>query len=407
MNIKLNNLEDLIKDYGYPDALIDNHKFKKSGYAIWGFDQTVEYNNKGLYVNSSNINQEPFVLLQSLIDAWIETSKKIPAIGFLSYDIKNIIYPHINFKKIKNNFPYMWFASPKKIKSYKMNVNYNTRTSKQYLSINKDILSPKEYKKKILLIKKELKKGNTYQINFTMSKLFDINSHPFKIYLEIRKNVKPAFGYYLNIGQHCILSFSPEEFFNTKGDIIESYPMKGTKLRGCSKNEDQLFKEELRNSTKDKAEHLMIVDLLRNDIGKISQYGTVKVKNLFKINSYPTVHQMVSCVYGKLKKNIKHVDILKALHPGGSVTGAPKESSMKIIDQLENYNRGMYTGTIGFINHMGDMCFNIAIRTLSINRNTAKYGVGGGIVWKSNSDDERNEAELKSKILEDYINLNN
>ena len=180
--------------------------------------------------------------------------------------------------------------------------------------------------------------------------------------------------------------------------------MKGTKLRGSSVNEDKSFKKELKNSTKDKAEHVMIVDLLRNDIGKISQYGTVKVKNLFAVNSYPTVHQMVSGVYGKLKQNIKHVDILKALHPGGSITGAPKESSMKIIDWLEDYNRGIYTGTIGFIDSAGNMCFNIAIRTLAINKQIATYGVGGGIVWKSNSDDERNEAELKSKILEDYIN---
>tara|TARA_Y100001960_G_scaffold242232_1_gene256162 strand:- start:211 stop:1419 length:1209 start_codon:yes stop_codon:yes gene_type:complete len=402
--MKLNNLDDLVKNYGYPDALIDNHKFKNSGYALWGFDQTLEYNNKGLYINSSKINEEPFALLQSLIDKWMQTNKKISAIGFLSYDIKNIIYPHINFKKIKNNFPYMWFANPKIIKSYKLAVNHNTEKTKQHLSINKDILSSKEYQEKILLIKKELKKGNSYQINFTMPKLFDINCHPFKIYLEIRKNIKPDFGYYLNIGDHYILSFSPEEFFHTKGNIIESYPMKGTKLRGSSTNEDNFFKKELKNSVKDKAEHLMIVDLLRNDIGKISQYGSVKVKNLFAVNSYPTVHQMVSCVYGQLNQNIKHVDILKALHPGGSITGAPKESSMKIIDRLENHNRGIYTGTIGFINNVGDMCFNIAIRTLAINKNIGEYGVGGGIVWKSNPEDERNEAELKSKILENYIN---
>ena len=404
MSIKPNNLEHLIKDYGYPDALIDNHKFGEFGYAIWGFDEIFEYNKKGLYVNSSKINQDPFTLLQSLIDKWIKIGKKIPAVGFLSYDIKNILYPHINFKKIKNNFPYIWFGKPKKIKRYKMTINHAKTKSKIFFYLNKDILSPEEYKEKILLIKKELKKGNSYQINFTMPKSFDINSHPFKIYLEIRKSIKPDFGYYLNIGDYYILSFSPEEFFHTKGSTIETYPMKGTKLRGHSLKEDRLFKKELKNSTKDKAEHLMIVDLLRNDIGKISKYGTVKVKNLFKVNSYPTVHQMVSCVYGQLKQNIKHIDIFKALHPGGSVTGAPKESSMKIIDRLEHYNRGIYTGTIGFIDSAGDMCFNMAIRTLSINQKIAKYGVGGGIVWKSSHKDERDEAQLKSKILDEYIN---
>ena len=220
MNMQLNNLDDLVRDYGYPDALIDNHKLEQSGHAIWGFDEVLEYNNKGLYVNSSKVNQEPFTLLQSLIDRWIKRKKKIPAIGFLSYDIKHIIYPHINFKKIKNNFPYMWFATPKKIKSYKLSINDNTKKKGQHLSINQDILSSKEYEKKILLIKQELKKGNSYQINFTMPKSFDINSHPFKIYLEIRKSIKPDFGYYLNIGDYYILSFSPEEFFHTDGSKI-------------------------------------------------------------------------------------------------------------------------------------------------------------------------------------------
>ena len=114
--------------------------------------------------------------------------------------------------------------------------------------------------------------------------------------------------------------------------------------------------------------------------------------------------QPFSCVYGILKDKITHTDILKALHPGGSVTGAPKESSMQIIDQLEDYNRGIYTGAIGFINDVGDMYFNMAIRTLSISNKIAKYGVGGGIVWKSNYQDEWNEAQLKSEILKDYIN---
>jgi len=298
----------------------------------------------------------------------------------------------------------MWFAKPKKIKSYAINSDQEKGAKIKFLSMKEDILCSEKYKEKILLIKKEHKKGNSYQINFTMSKVFDTDYTPLEMYRIIRQSVKPDFGYYLNIGQHYILSFSPEEFFHTKGNIIKTYPMKGTRPRGSSKQEDQLLKDELKNSTKDKAEHLMIVDLLRNDIGKICKYKTVKVKELFQVNSYPTIHQMVSCVYGTLKDKITHTDILKALHPGGSVTGAPKESSMKIIDQLENYNRGIYTGSIGFINDVGDMYFNMAIRTLSVYNKIAQYGVGGGIVWKSDDRDEWDEAQLKSKILEDYIN---
>ena len=404
MIAETNKLEDLIKNHGSPDALIDNHKLGNKGYAIWGFDQKIEYSTKGLYIDSKISNKEPFDSLQSLINQWVESQQKISAIGFLSYDIKNIIYPHIKFKSITNNFPYMWFAKPKKIKSYTINSNPDKIDTVKFFSVKKDILSSEKYKEKILLIKKELKKGNSYQINFTMPKLFDVDTTPLKMYLAIRKSVKPDFGYYLNIGKHHILSFSPEEFFHTQGNRIQTYPMKGTKSRGNSLQEDELLKAELKNSRKDKAEHVMIVDLLRNDIGKICKYGTVKVKDLFRVNSYPTIHQMVSCVYGILKDKITHTDILKALHPGGSVTGAPKESSMQIIDQLEDYNRGIYTGAIGFINDVGDMYFNIAIRTLSISNKIAKYGVGGGIVWKSNYQDEWNEAQLKSEILKDYIN---
>ena len=404
MTYKPNRLQKLITQYGNPDALIDNHQLKKNGYAIWGFDQTIEYSKKGLYVDSDKSTQDPFTLLQSLINQWIQSEQKIAAIGFLSYDIKNILYPHIKFKSIKNNFPYMWFAKPKKIKSYTISSTENPVDKMNLFSEKEDILSLEKYKEKISLIKKELKKGNSYQINFTMPKSFDIKTTPLQIYLEIRKSVKPAFGYYLHIGEHYILSFSPEEFFHTKGNIIRTYPMKGTNSRGCSLEEDTFLKEELQNSRKDKAEHLMIVDLLRNDIGKLCKYGTVKVKDLFRVNSYPTIHQMVSCVYGILKNKINHTDILQALHPGGSVTGAPKESSMKIIDSLENYNRGIYTGTIGFIDNIGDMYFNMAIRTLLISDKIAKYGVGGGIVWRSDAKDEWNEAQLKSKILKNYIN---
>ena len=127
--------------------------------------------------------------------------------------------------------------------------------------------------------------------------------------------------------------------------------MKGTRPRHISSNQDKFLKKELENSTKDKAEHLMIVDLLRNDLGKICEYGSIKVNDLFNVNSYETVHQMVSCVSGKLKDGVKPIDIFQALCPGGSITGAPKESSMKIIDSLENYTRGVYTGAIGYIDN--------------------------------------------------------
>ena len=167
---------------------------------------------------------------------------------------------------------------------------------------------------------------------------------------------------------------------------------------------DKQLASELSSSIKDKAEHLVIVDLIRNDLGKICKYGSIKVDNLYNIHSFKTVHQMISCVYGELLNNLSEIEIIKALFPGGSITGAPKEKSMEIIDSLENYQRGIYTGSIGFIKANGEMDFNIAIRTMTVKNNIGIYPVGGGIVWDSDSLEEWQEAHQKGAILKPFCN---
>ena len=400
MNKAIYNLHDLINQYGPPDALVDNYS-SESGYAIWGFEEFYSLSQKEIY-NNIESGADPFDTVQKLINIWSEDNSDVKVLGFLSYDIKNILYSHIQFKALNTNFPYMWFGKPKKIRRYFIEQDNNNPDTK-LLSIISDIKNLSQYKNIIKKIKRELKAGNTYQINLTMEKIFKIHANPIDIYLAIREYAQPQYGYYLNIGLHQILSFSPEEFFHTEGKQIYTYPMKGTIERDKNKDIDETLKKTLKNSTKDKAEHIMIVDLLRNDLGKICEYGSVNVKNLFSINSYPTVHQMVSCIHGVLKENIQYIDIFKALCPGGSITGAPKESSMRIIDSLENYNRDIYTGAIGHINHNGDMYFNMAIRTMMIKQNIAKYCVGGGIVWDSCANKEWHEAQLKGKILDQFI----
>ena len=175
---------------------------------------------------------------------------------------------------------------------------------------------------------------------------------------------------------------------------------------GTSKIDSQ-SKKQIQHDEKELAENLMIVDLMRNDLGKICKYGSINVNNLYNIDSFKTVHQMVSEVYGKLDSNITEIDVIKALFPGGSITGAPKESAMKIIDLLENYQRNIYTGSIGFINNKGDMDFNIAIRTMTVKNKNGSYPVGGGIVWDSNPLEEWQEAQLKSQILFPFNNKKN
>ena len=286
------------------------------------------------------------------------------------------------------------------IRTYKI----ETTNSKQVsINLKKDLLKYDIYKDIIKKIKHELRLGNTYQINFTNDKHYECSHHGFDMYMYLRNYAKPKYGFYINYAKFKILSLSPELFFKKSGNIIQSYPMKGTKKRNTNQKIDSQLKKELKHSVKDRAEHLMIVDLLRNDIGKIAIPGSVHVNKLYKVQSYSTVHQMISKVEAKLEKKIKEIDIIKALFPGGSVTGAPKENSMKIIDRLENYSRDLYTGSIGFIKPNGDSIFNIAIRTMTMSKKLGVYPVGGGIIWDSDSKEEWNEAQLKSEIIKTNI----
>jgi len=196
---------------------------------------------------------------------------------------------------------------------------------------------------------------------------------------------------------------SPELFLQVINGEIYTSPIKGTRPSAFNHHEDIVLKKDLQNSIKDKAEHLMIVDLLRNDLGKICDIGSIKVYNLYRIQSFKTIHHMVTDIKGQLSKNITETDIIKAMFPGGSITGAPKESAMSIIDTLEPQSRNIYTGNAGYILNNGDMSFNICIRTLLKTNNFYEYGIGGGIVWDSNAEDEWHEAQHKSKILEPLL----
>ena len=253
-----------------------------------------------------------------------------------------------------------------------------------------------------IIIKCFLEKGDVYQVNYTYPKIFNSNINPFDLYQNLRNTARPPYGWFLDLNSVNILSFSPERFFKVSSGKITTTPIKGTSERSFNPTVDKKLAEELFHSKKDRAEHLMIVDLLRNDLGKICKFGSINVKDLYKVKSFETVHHMVTKINGYLKNNISELDIISSMFPGGSITGAPKEKAMEIIDSLENYSRGIYTGTIGYITNKGDMDFNIAIRTMTIKKNIAIYPVGGGIVWDSKPKEEWNETNTKTKIL-NYI----
>ena len=395
----MTNLHNLIEKFGHPDALIDHWDFSSNRFAIWGFKEQFFVNSDGrAFINGDSLEVPCLEVLQSTIENWKTNSEELAAVGFISYDFKNFLYPYIPFKKPDSNYPLLWFGKPKRVVAYEI-TETNPKSTLPLLRLEKDIPPPSEYKNFINKIKTHLNNGDSYQINFTHQKKFRLEGNSLEMYLAMREFIHPHYGGYLNLDDLQILCFSPERFFHTSSKQIESFPMKGTRPRSQDALIDRSLAEELYHSEKDRSEHLMIVDLIRNDIGKVCEYGSVNVNNLYKIYSFETVHQMVSQVNGKLQTSINETDIIKALFPGGSITGAPKEQSMKIIDSLENYQRGIYTGALGSIFSNGDMDFNICIRTMTIKDGIGKYPVGGGIVWDSDPLQEWQEAQQKSKIF--------
>ncbi|MBC8255893.1 MAG: aminodeoxychorismate synthase component I [Candidatus Marinimicrobia bacterium] len=397
----MTDLQQLIEKFGNPDALIDHWDTSSQRFAIWGFEETFSINSNGIaQLNGESSDLPPLELWQKTLDIWKSESNELSAVGFISYDFKNFLFPHIPFKKPDSHQPLLWFGKPKQVIPFDLTETESAKSS--YLQLKKDIPSPHNYQNSINTIKTALRNGDSYQINFTQPKQYELNGSPLDIYLSMRESVHPHYGMYLNLEDFQILSFSPERFFRTSGKNIESFPMKGTRPRSNDLIIDERLAGELYQSEKDRAEHLMIVDLIRNDIGKICNFGSVNVDGLYCIQSFETVHQMVSRVFGELHQSVTETEIITALFPGGSITGAPKEKSMEIIDSLEGYQRGVYTGSLGFILTNGDMDFNIAIRTMTIQNEIGIYPVGGGIVWDSDSLEEWQEAQQKGAILKPF-----
>tara|TARA_B110000014_G_scaffold260163_1_gene249384 strand:+ start:4857 stop:6068 length:1212 start_codon:yes stop_codon:yes gene_type:complete len=403
----MQTLKNLIDKYGSPDILIDSFNIESKRYAIWGFDEVLELNNKGLFLNNIFIKENFDLYIQKTINRWKDEANNLPiaCIGFLSYEFKNYLYQHIDFKnQLDDSFPYLWFCKPKLIKEYELDFIELSPCSEYNLEIVSDILDLSEYKKKIQAIKSYLKNGDVYQINFTDFKILQSTfKNSFDLYNSLRLLSKPEEGFFLKTEKFDILSCSPESFLKVENGIIETAPIKGTRPSSDNLIEDNQLKHDLKNSIKDKAEHLMIVDLLRNDLGKVCDIGSITIDKLYDIKTFETIHHLVTKISGKLKKEISEFEIFKALFPGGSITGAPKESAMRIIDSLESNPRKIYTGSFGYITPNNEMYFNICIRTLLHTNNKYEYGIGGGIVWDSIAEEEWSEAQQKSKILEPLL----
>ncbi len=261
----------------------------------------------------------------------------------------------------------------------------------------KSNFSKADYMRTVEKAKEYIKRGDIYQVNLSQRFETDLEGDPYGLYLRLREASPASFASYLNFEDVIIISSSPERFLMKKGSYIETRPIKGTSPRSKDPLADEFNEISLKESYKDRAEHIMIVDLERNDLGRICKYGSVKPTEFIVLEKYSTVFHLVSTVSGRLKEGTGPVDCLTAAFPGGSITGAPKVRSMEVIEALEPVKRGLYTGAIGYISFDGNMDTSIVIRTIVVKGKKLYFSVGGGIVYDSDPEKEYYETLDKAE----------
>lgn len=260
-------------------------------------------------------------------------------------------------------------------------------------------LSRDRYLQAIHRIKEQIARGYTYQVNFTFPLHAAFVGDPWALFTRLSRSQRADYAAYVDTGRHVVCSASPELFFHLADGVLTSRPMKGTAGRGRTLAEDEAQAAWLRASEKNRAENVMIVDMVRNDMGRVAQWGSVAVPSLFDVERYPTLWQMTSTVTARTAAS--RLEVFQALFPCASVTGAPKVSTMGIIADLEPRPRGVYTGAVGWMAPGGRAQFNVAIRTVVVDRlaGQATYGVGSGVVWDSDAGHEYEECLLKARVL--------
>ncbi|WP_087975117.1 aminodeoxychorismate synthase component I [Oceanobacillus rekensis] len=341
---------------------------------------------------STSLIEEVIPLLKQIED---ETNNGYYAAGYISYEASPAFDQ--SFQVNPNpEMPLLWFGIFEKPEETSLQnfEAFSTSDWKAQTKVN-------EYNNNINRIKSFIEQGITYQVNYTIRMQSKFNGSTISYYNQLAQAQAANYSAYLNIGDYSIISASPELFFHLKENKITTKPMKGTIGRGKDKQEDQSNSDWLYQSEKNRAENAMIVDLLRNDLGTIANQGSVEVPSLYSIEEYPTVFQMTSTITGEISNDKTITDIFRSLFPCGSITGAPKISTMNIINNLESSPRDVYCGAIGYITPDREAIFNVPIRTTIINNKngSARYGVGGGITWDSIDKEEYDEILVKAKIL--------
>ncbi|WP_190813975.1 aminodeoxychorismate synthase component I [Saccharopolyspora pogona] len=324
------------------------------------------------------------------------------AFGFVAYEAAAGLDPSLLVHEPADGLPYAWFAiapAPERAPLMRSHQRRSYRVGGWRYE-----WGPDEHRRAVEAVRGYIAAGDTYQCNLTTWLTAEIEGDLPQLYADLARAQGGAYNAYVDTGRFAIASASPELFFETRGDRLLMRPMKGTARRGSSEAEDREVVALLRSSEKERAENIMIVDLVRNDVARLAVTGGVSVTALCRAERYETVHQLTSDVTARLRPEVDLVDIFRALFPCGSVIGAPKARTMEIIRELEPGPRGAYCGAVGVVAPVGSRVrarFNVAIRTLVADRDRgrATYGTGGGITWDSRADAEYAELQPKAAVL--------
>lgn len=382
----------------------------ESSYICFGKPEfSLSYRYGSLTIHDSfkdiDFNRHPLEILKDVL------SDGCIAVGYIAYEYSEFTEEGFSPTRLKEGerFPDMHFLFYKagdvnsgKMGEFAYEVNEipgKSITTVGYKPPASPNMSKEEYVEKVKIAKGFIERGDIYQVNLSQRFRAKFDIEPLKFFLNLYHIQPVPYGCYINFGEYKLISGSMELFLRRKGNEIVTKPIKGTKKRGSTSTSDELLIHELASSDKERAENLMIVDLMRNDLGRICNFGTVNVRNLFKIESYSTLHQMVSEVGGSLRSYIRPKDIIENTFPPGSVTGAPKKRTLEIIDVLEPHYRGPYCGVIGIFMPDGDLTLSVGIRIVVIRNDSATFWVGSGIVWDSEPEEEYEETLIKARAI--------
>jgi para-aminobenzoate synthetase / 4-amino-4-deoxychorismate lyase len=332
-------------------------------------------------------------------------ARGLHAAGYFSYELGYCLEPKLaGLLPADRAMPLFWvglYGQPRRMGDEAVRHWLGKRGGAGHAKISNLELSwsREDYGRAFRTVQDYIAAGDVYQINLTQKYLFDFEGDPIALYAALRRRQLVAYGALIETPDLAVLSLSPELFFRRVNQQLSTRPMKGTAPRGRTPREDARLKTWLAMDEKQRAENLMIVDLLRNDLARVSRTGSVEVTDLFTVETYRTVHQMTSGITSELRSDMELADMLRALFPCGSITGAPKVRAMEIIREVEKEPRGIYTGAIGTIAPSGECQFNVAIRTAVLSGGRGEMGIGGGIVADSKEDSEHAECLLKAQFL--------